>query len=101
MTYHVDSEVGRLHQVILHRPDLELRRLTPQNRDELLFDEVLWVERAQEEHDAFAGALREHGVEVWDLAGRLRETVAVPTARALAVEPTVHAAPRGAAAGGP
>ncbi|HLV04994.1 arginine deiminase [uncultured Georgenia sp.] len=98
MTYHVDSEVGRLHQVILHRPDLELRRLTPQNRDELLFDEVLWVERAQEEHDAFAGALREHGVEVCYLADLLRETLAVPTARALVVEHTFHAALLGAAA---
>ncbi|HLT84864.1 MAG TPA: arginine deiminase [Phototrophicaceae bacterium] len=91
MTYHVDSEVGRLHQVILHRPDLELRRLTPQNRDELLFDEVLWVERAQEEHDAFAAALRDHGVEVRYLADLLRETLAVPAARSLVVEQTFDA----------
>src|SRR5471030_2816295 len=43
--FHVDSEVGRLRRVILHRPDIELKRLTPTNKDELLFDEVLWAER--------------------------------------------------------
>ena len=53
--FHVDSEVGRLRQVILHRPDLELKRLTPDNAADLLFDDVLWVSRAQDEHDAFAG----------------------------------------------
>ncbi len=98
MTFHVDSEVGRLHEVILHRPDLEMRRLTPQNRDELLFDEVLWVERAQEEHDAFAEALRERGVEVRYLAALLCETLAVPSARSLVVEHTFHTALLGAAA---
>lgn len=97
MTFHVDSEVGRLHQVILHRPGLEMRRLTPQNRDELLFDEVLWVERAQEEHDAFAAALREHGVEVRYLIDLLRETLAVPAARSLIVEHTFDAGLLGAA----
>jgi len=55
---HVDSEVGRLRQVILHRPDLELKRLTPDNAADLLFDDVLWVSRAQAEHDAFAAVLR-------------------------------------------
>ena len=59
--FHVDSEVGRLRQVVLHRPDLELKRLTPDNASDLLFDDVLWVSRAQEEHDAFAGALRSRG----------------------------------------
>ncbi|QDB78276.1 arginine deiminase [Georgenia wutianyii] len=97
MTYHVDSEVGRLHQVILHRPGPEMLRLTPQNRDELLFDEVLWVERAQEEHDAFAAALREQGVEVRYLTGLLRETLEVPAARRLVVESTFDAGLLGAA----
>ena len=50
----VDSEVGRLRQVILHRPDLELKRLTPDNAAELLFDDLLWVTEAQAEHDASA-----------------------------------------------
>ena len=51
----VASEVGRLGTVMLHRPGSELRRLTPRNNDQLLFDGVPWVDRAQAEHDAFAG----------------------------------------------
>ena len=50
--------------MLLHRPGSELLRLTPRNNDELLFDGVPWVARAQAEHDAFAAALRGRGVEV-------------------------------------
>ena len=59
-----NSEVGALRVVILHRPGAELQRLTPRNNDELLFDGLPWVARAQEEHDAFADLLRSRGVEV-------------------------------------
>jgi arginine deiminase len=79
--FHVDSEVGRLRQAILHRPGLELKRLSPTNHDDYLFDDVLWVKRAKEEHDAFAEALREAGVRVHLLHELLRETVAIPEAR--------------------
>jgi arginine deiminase len=68
----VYSEVGKLHKVIVHRPDLSLKRLTPANHDDLLFDDVLWVERAQWEHDQFVRAMRDRGVEVFyhiDLLG--------------------------------
>ena len=47
----VGSETGVLRRVILHRPDLELKRLTPRNKDALLFDDVLWVKRARQEHE--------------------------------------------------
>jgi arginine deiminase len=67
--------------VLLHRPDLELRRLTPSNCEDLLFDDVLWVRRARQEHDAFADALSERGVEVLYLADLLAETVKLDTAR--------------------
>jgi arginine deiminase len=77
----VNSEVGRLRQVILHRPDLELKRLTPDNAADLLFDDVLWVSRAQEEHDAFAGALRGRGVVVHYYSDLLTRTLEVPQAR--------------------
>ncbi|MCX5126999.1 arginine deiminase [Streptomyces sp. NBC_00347] len=83
MSFHVDSEAGRLRQVILHRPGLELERLTPGNKDELLFDDVLWVERAREEHDFFARTLRERGVTVHLFTDLLTETLAVPEARDL------------------
>ncbi|MCW2719773.1 arginine deiminase [Pseudonocardia sp.] len=79
--YRVDSEVGRLRQVILHRPGLELKRLTPGNKDRLLFDDVLWVHRAQEEHDRFAAVLRERGVTVHLFGELLRTTVALPEAK--------------------
>lgn len=79
--HHVDTEVGRLGSVLLHRPGAELARLTPRNNDSLLFDGIPWVGRAQEEHDTFAHALRGHGVEVVYVSELLAETVAVPAAR--------------------
>jgi arginine deiminase len=81
MALHVDSEVGRLRQAILHRPDLELKRLTPTNHDEYLFDDVLWVKQAKQEHDAFAETLRDRGVEVLYLTELLTETLESEMAR--------------------
>jgi arginine deiminase len=78
---HVASEVGRLRRVMLHRPDLELRRLTPTNAADLLFDDVLWVKRARQEHDAFADTLRDEGVEVVHFGDALAETLKDPAAR--------------------
>jgi arginine deiminase len=80
MTFRVDSEVGPLRQVILHRPGLELKRLTPRNRERLLFDDVLWVSRAQAEHDGFADLLRERGVTVHQFGDLLRTTLEIPEA---------------------
>src|SRR4051812_47303427 len=79
--YGVDSEVGPLRTVMLHRPGNELRRLTPRNNDKLLFDGIPWVGRAQDEHDAFAQALRDHGVEVLYLADLLATALEVTEAR--------------------
>jgi arginine deiminase len=72
----VHSEVGKLRRVIVHRPDLSLMRLTPGNHDELLFDDVLWVERAQWEHDQFVARMRERGVEVLYVQDLLGEALA-------------------------
>jgi arginine deiminase len=86
----VQSEVGRLRTVVLHRPGPELKRLTPRNSADLLFDAIPWVERAQEEHDVFAAALREHGVEVLYLGELLVETLAAsPDARAAVIAHTL------------
>jgi arginine deiminase len=87
--YGVDSEVGRLRTVMLHRPGPELQRLTPRNSADLLFDGIPWVERAQAEHDAFAEALRSRGVEVLILRDLLAEALEVTAARDAVVEHTL------------
>ena len=69
------SEVGRLRKVLVHRPDLSLQRLTPSNVRELLFDDVMWVRRAREQHDVFVDHLRDRGVEVYLLRDLLSETL--------------------------
>jgi arginine deiminase len=79
--FHVDSEVGRLRQVLLHEPGLELKRLTPTNKGRFLFDEVLWVARAAEEHEEFQRLLRARGVTVHLFADLLRDTIAIPEAK--------------------
>lgn len=81
MTYHVASEVGQLRQVIVHRPGLEMDRLTPSNKDALLFDDVMWTGQAQRDHDVFADALRAGGAEVLYVQELLAETLEIPEAR--------------------
>jgi len=82
MALGVHSEVGRLRRVLVHRPGLEHARLTPSNAEELLFDDVLWVARAEQEHDAFASTMRDRGVEVLEIETLLAEALADPDARA-------------------
>jgi arginine deiminase len=86
MTFNVQSEVGQLKQAVLHRPGLELSRLTPQNIGELLFDEVMWAKVAREEHDAFAGSLRDRGVKVHYFGQLLAETLELPEGRAFVLD---------------
>jgi len=71
----LDSEVGALRVVMVHRPGAELRRLTPRNNDDLLFDGLPWVARAQEEHDEFVDLLRSRGVEVLLMSDLLNEAL--------------------------
>jgi arginine deiminase len=85
-TLSVQSEVGQLHQVILHRPGLELSRLTPENIGELLFDDVMWAKKAKEEHDAFAESLREKGVSVLYYGELLAEVLELPDGRAFVLD---------------
>lgn len=86
MTFRVDSEIGQLRQAIVHRPGLELSRLTPQNIGELLFDDVMWAKKAKEEHDAFAESLREKGVRVHYYGQLLGETLELPAGRAFVLD---------------
>ncbi|CAM3487725.1 arginine deiminase [Parendozoicomonas haliclonae] len=79
--FYVGSEVGQLRKVILHRPDLCLNRLTPSNCESLLFDDVLRIELAGKEHDAFQKVLRDNGTEVFLLHDLLEETLASTEAK--------------------
>jgi len=81
MSFHVDSEVGKLRQVLVHKPELSLKRLTPSNHDEFLFDDVLWVQRAGEEHEEFQEVLRSRDIKVHQLLDLLRETIEIPEAK--------------------
>ncbi len=81
MALGVHSEVGKLRRVLVHRPGLEHARLTPANAEDLLFDDVLWVERAEQEHDAFCSTMRDRGVEVLEIELLLAEALADPAAR--------------------
>jgi arginine deiminase len=81
VSFSVESEVGTLRKAIVHRPGLEHTRLTPTNAEELLFDDVIWVKRAKEEHDAFVSVMRDRGVEVFEVGQLLTEVIAIPEAR--------------------
>jgi arginine deiminase len=78
----VHSEVGRLRKVLVCSPGLAHRRLTPTNCDELLFDDVMWVDRAVQDHRDFVATLRDRGVEVVELHEMLAEILAQPEAKA-------------------
>ena len=75
MPFSVDSEVGTLRKVIVHRPGLEQRRLTPQNAEELLFDDVIWVRKAKASTPRSSRCCAERGVEVFDAEDLLLETL--------------------------
>lgn len=79
--YGVHSEVVKLHNVMMCAPGKTHNRLTPSNCDELLFDDVLWVELAKRDHFDFMTKMREHGIDVVEMHNLLAETVALPEAR--------------------
>jgi arginine deiminase len=81
VTYGVHSEVGRLRKVLVCAPGLAHRRLTPTNCDELLFDDVMWVQNAQRDHFDFMAKMRERGVEVVELHNLLAQMLDIPEAR--------------------
>lgn len=89
MTLGVGSETGRLREVIVHRPGIELERLTPSNMGELLFDDVPFAKAARSEHDGFTTALREAGVRVHLFSDLLAETLTVLEAKTAVLEAVV------------
>ena len=91
----VDSEVGRLREVVIHRPGVELDRITPSNTTDFLFDSVVWAERARQEHDEFATLLRADGVVVHLFAELLSEALSEPGAVDFAIEGLISSEPLG------
>lgn len=81
MTAGVHSETGRLRKVLVCRPGLAHTRLTPANCKDMLFDDVMWVAQAKNDHYAFTSAMVEHGVEVLELRDLLAATLGNPLAR--------------------
>jgi arginine deiminase len=79
--YGVHSEVGTLRKVMVCSPGLGHLRLTPSNNDDLLFDDVLWVDKAKRDHLDFVASMRSRGIEVVEMHELLAETVAIPAAR--------------------
>jgi arginine deiminase len=80
--YGAHSEVGKLRKVLVCAPGLAHARLTPGNCDDLLFDDVLWVEQAQQDHAQFVATMRDRGVDVVELHDLLAEMLAIPQAKA-------------------
>jgi arginine deiminase len=72
---HIGSEIGKLRTVLVHRPGIEIARITPDNKEALLFDDLLWLERAQEEHDRFTRMMTDRGVEVLYFEDLLRDVL--------------------------
>lgn len=77
----VESEVGVLQRVLVHRPGRELDWVVPDDLGELLFDEVPWLQAVQREHDQFTAVMRDHGVEVCYLGQLLAEALVDPVTR--------------------
>ncbi len=85
----VSSEVTELRTVLVHRPGIEIARVTPDNKEALLFDDLLWLERAQEEHDRFTRMLVDLGVEVLYFTDLLGDCLDVPDIRSDVVDAIV------------
>ena len=89
--YGVYSEVGKLRRVMVCRPGLAHKRLTPENCHVLLFDDIIWVQEAQNEHYNFCQVMRERGVEVLEMHDLLAQTLADPEARAWVLDRKINA----------
>ncbi|OPL11030.1 MAG: hypothetical protein AVO34_02715 [Firmicutes bacterium ML8_F2] len=87
------SEVGQLKKVLLHRPGLELKNLTPRYLEDLLFDEIPWLAKAQIEHDGFAETLKDNGIEVYYMDHMLADVVQDPEVKSELIKRHLKASP--------
>src|SRR5215510_11194819 len=86
MSLHVNSEIGRLKSVLVHLPGPEIDRMVPSMMEELLFDDILYGQRAREEHRRFQQVLGYIADEVLDAQTLLEEVLGVPEARSAIIE---------------
>jgi arginine deiminase len=96
VTSNISSEIGRLRTVIVHRPGIEIARITPDNKAALLFDDLLWLERAQEEHDRFTAMMGERGIEVLYFENLLRDVLDIESIRGQIIDDIITPARCGA-----
>ncbi|GAB3504742.1 arginine deiminase [Pseudoxanthomonas daejeonensis] len=89
--YGVHSEVGTLRKVLVCSPGLAHMRLTPRNKDDLLFDDVMWVDNAKRDHFDFVSKMRDRGVDVVEMHQMLAETAALPEARKWILDHQINA----------
>ena len=75
------TEVGQLRAVLVHRPGLELQRMTPRHAGRMLFGTLPWVSKARQEHDVLCQQLRDHGVQVLYFTELLQDTLEYQPAR--------------------
>lgn len=94
---HIGSEIGKLRTVLVHRPGIEIARITPDNKEALLFDDLLWLERAQEEHDRFTEIMSGRGIEVVYFEDLLRDILDMEESRGAIIDDIITPARCGAA----
>jgi len=87
----VHSECGKLRSVLVSRPNLAHKRLTPGNCDSMLFDDVIWVERAQQDHAYFVEQMRSRGIDVLDLSDTLTKVMDDKAGRAWVLDHKIKA----------
>ncbi|WP_376707641.1 arginine deiminase [Nocardioides alcanivorans] len=89
--YGVHSEVGTLRKVLVCAPGLAHARLTPSNCDDLLFDDVMWVQNAQRDHADFMALMTGRGIEVLEFHELLTRTLGIPGAKDWLLDRKVNA----------
>jgi len=92
MSVHVTSEIGRLRGVIVHSPGPELRAVTPSNRAEFLYDDIIDADNAQREHRRFL-AILERFTKVYQVRDLLADVLANAQARELLIRETMDIVP--------
>ena len=90
------SEAGKLRTVMVCSPGRAHTFLSPSNCHDLLYDDMLDVDRAKEDHATFVGLLRERDIEVLEFDKLLAEVLEDPEHRAWILERRITPSTMGA-----